>query len=149
MTLDTERAAIEAYFIANWTDTAYGLDGHPFEPVAPCVQLFIKDGAVFQGSIGRVQNTLHNIGLLTLVLYTDGALGSSAWRGYAESLQSLFRGKTLDAAGAVVTSQAQTSLVRFSPPLESNNHPYIGAEFIDAPFHRTNIICPFIRYSLQ
>ena len=150
MTLDAGRKAIEAYFRDNWTATQYALDGHPCEPVAPFVQMVIKDGAVMQGSIGRSQNTLHNMGLLTFVIYTDAALGSSAWRGYAEALLTMFRGKTLDASGNLMTLPTQEPLVRFSPSQAGDGrHPYIGAEFIDGPFHRTNVLCPFIRYSLQ
>ena len=148
MTLDAGRKAIEVYFKDSWTATAYALDGEPCEPVAPFVQLVIKDGSVMQGSIGRAQNTLHNVGILTLVVYTDALLRSSAWRGYAQDLMDLFRGKTLDENGNILTTQAQEALVRFSPP-QDNSHPYIGAEFIDGPLHRTNVICPFLRYSLQ
>ena len=103
-----------------------------------------------QGSIGRTANVINNIGVVTVTIYTDAAQGSASWRRYAETLETLFFGKTIDAAGAVVTSGAQTPLVRFSPPeLGDAKHPYIGATFVDAPFRRTNLIAPFVRYELR
>jgi hypothetical protein len=150
MSLDTERAAIETYLSNNWTDTSIGFDGWPFTPTADSVQLSITDGAVMQQSIGRTQNLFVNVGVATLTIYTDAAQGSASWRGYAQSIKTLFHGKTLDADGAIVTSGAQTPLVRFSPPeLGDNRHPYNGASFVDAPFRRTNIICPFVCYELR
>lgn len=147
MSLQTERIAIETYFFANWTATPYGLDGQPFTPAINTVQMFIADGAVMQASIGRTLNTYNNLGLVTFVVYTDGALGSSAWRGYAETLINLFLGKTLDATGALVTGSGQTPLVRFSPPeLGDNRQPYIGPVTLEAPLRRTNVIVPFVRY---
>jgi len=147
MSLDTGRAAIETYLNANWTASPIGFDDQPFTPTAPSVQLTITDGARMQGSVGQVTNVVNNIGVATITIYTDAAQGSSEWRGYAQALIDLFHNKTLDAAGAVVTSGAQTPLVRFSPPeLGDNAHPYIGATFKDAPFRRTNIVCPFVRY---
>lgn len=151
MSLDTERAAIETYLATNWTATPIGFDGWPFTPTADSVQLTIADGAVRQSSIGRTVNVVYQIGLATLTIYTDAALGSSSWRGHAFALQTLFHGKTLDASGGIVTSGAQTPLVRFSPPElgDDSRHPYIGASFVNAPFRRTNIICPFVRYELR
>jgi hypothetical protein len=150
MSLDSQRAAIETYLSNNWTDTPIGFDGWPFTPAADSIQLSIVDGAVMQKSIGRSQNVFANVAVATLTIYTDAALGSASWRGYAQALKTLFHGKTLDAAGAIVTSGAQTPLVRFSPPeLGDNRHPYNGASLVDAPFRRTNIICPFIGYELR
>lgn len=159
MSLQTERIAIETYFAAQWgVTTPYILDGHPGEPspskpVQPCVRLTITDGAVLQGSIGRAAagaNVLHNIGLVTFQLFTNAALGSSSWRGYAQTLLEMFHNKTLDGTGALFIGGAQTPVVRFSPPeLGNGKHPYIGAQMIDVPFRMTNVIAPFLRYEIR
>ena len=149
MSLETGRIAIETYWKANWTATPTGYSGHPFKPVAGSVRLNINNGATLQGSIGRVQNSIYTVGLLTVSIFTDGQLGDAAWTGYAQSVLDLFHGKALDASGAVVTSGAQVPLIRFSPPeLGNNAHPYIGPVTKDAPFNMTNVICPFVRYEL-
>lgn len=150
MSLDTGRQAIEAYFIANWTATPYGLDAQSFTPAYNSVRLSITDGAVMQNSIGRVQNVYNNIGLVTFQIYTDGQLGSSSWRGYGEALEALFFNVTLDANGAVITDQSQTPLVRFCPPeLGDSRFPYVGPFSAPAPFNVATIICPFIRYETR
>lgn len=149
MTYQTERAAIEGYFSAQWgSTTPIGFDGHEFTPAANSVRLTIQSGAVLQGSIGRASNRLDHVGLLTVTVYTAGGQGSAAWRGYAETIINLFRDVTLDSAGAVITATAD-AFVRFSPPeiSERNRHPYIAASFADPPFHITNVSAPFVRYS--
>jgi hypothetical protein len=148
MTLQLERQAIEAYMRANWTATPLGLDGHAFTPVNNSVLLTIKSGAAMQGSIGRTDNVIHNIGVLTCTIYTEGGKGSAKWRGYAEALQGLLQGVSLTSAGVVDTTG--NVFVRFSPPqLSPNEHPYIGADFADPPFHITNLIAPYVRYSTR
>ena len=145
MTLQLERSAIETYLADNWTATPIGYDGQAFTPINNSVLLTIKSGAVMQGSIGRIANRIDHIGLATLTIYTEGGKGSAAWRGYAETLMSLFFEKTLTSAG-VVSALPATAFVRFSPPeMGDNRHPYIGADFPDPPFHLTNVIAPFVR----
>lgn len=150
MSLQSGRAAIEAYIIANWTDTPMGLDGHAFEVTAPSIRMTITEGRVYQGSIGRVLNEVHQVGIVTFQIFTAGGMGSAEWRGYAQTLMDLFHNVTLDAAGAVVTSGAQTPLVRFSPPKDGgDDHPYIAADLDTVPFRQTNVICGFVRYELR
>lgn len=150
MSYQTERAAIEAYFIAQWAAaTPLGLDGHKFTPVNNSVRLTIQSGAVLQGSIGRTANRIDHVGMLTVTIYTEGGKGSAAWRGYAETIMGFLFETTIDNAGAVITATAD-AFVRFSPPeLSDNRHPYIAASFADAPFHVTNIIAPFVRYEYR
>lgn len=150
MSMATGRVAIETYLGANWTATVIGYDGQPFAPVADSLRLTIMDGATRQGSIGRVTNSVYSVGTVTLSLFTDGTKGSIAWRAYADTLLGLFHNITLDAAGAVIASQSQTPLVRFSPPeMGQDSHPYIGANIKDPPFNMVNIIAPFVRYELR
>jgi hypothetical protein len=147
MSLDTGRAAIETFLNDRWTETTIGMDGQPFTPVAPCIQLAITDGQRMQGSIGRVRNVINNIGIATVTIYTDAAQGSAEWRGYAQALLDLFHGVSLDRYGNPITNQAQRPLVRFSPPeLGDNAHPYLGAQVTEAPFRTTAVVCPFVRY---
>lgn len=145
--LDAGRIAIETYVLASWTATPLGLDGQPFTVTAPSVRMTIIDGAAMQYSIGSTINLIANMGMLAIQLFTDGSLGSSSWRTYAESLLTLFHGKTLDATGALVTAPSQVTLVRFSPPeAGANCHPYIANVTPGTPFRMTNINCPFVRY---
>ncbi|MEB3419904.1 phage tail terminator-like protein [Salipiger marinus] len=150
MTYQLERAAIEAYFRAQWgSTTPIGFDGHTFTPVNNSVRLTITSGATRQGSIGRTANRIDHLGLATLQIITEGGKGSAAWRGYAETIMGLFFEKTLTSTGAVITSGAD-AFVRFSPPeLGENRHPYIAADFPDPPFHLTNVIAPFVRYAFR
>ena len=149
MSYDTERQAIEAYFLAQWGNTTpLGLDGHPFTPVENSVQLTINSGARLQGSIGRVKNRIDHVGTLIVSIYTEGDKGSVAWRGYAETIIGFLHEATLDRSGAIITSSAD-AFVRFSPVGVSGGaqqHPYISASFKDMPFHRTNVTAPFVRY---
>ncbi len=150
-TLDAGRKAVEAYFIAQWANaTPYGLDGQPFTATAPSVRLTILDGAAIQASVGQTNRVITNIGVLSLQLFTDGALGSSSWRGLAETLLTMFHGVCLDAAGAVITSPGQTALVRFSPPEVGRGcHPYVANQTPGTPFRMTTINAPFVRYQLR
>lgn len=150
MSYDLERKAIEAYFLSQWGATTYiRVDGQTFTPRADSVQLTIHSGAVLQGSIGRINNRKDHMGNLTVSIYTDGDKGSSAWRGYAETIINFLMEKTLDDAGAVITTTADAFL-RFSPPTQSGiMHPYISASFKAAPFTQTNIIAPYSRYSFS
>ena len=150
MTLDLERKAIETYFIAQWAGaTPIIMDGHGGKPVENSLRLTIQSGAVLQGSIGRVANRIDNLGLVTISIFTAGGAGSTAWRGYAETIESIFFEKTLDQAGALITATAD-AFVRFSPPqLNDNQHPYVAASFAVPPLHQTNVIAPFVRYSYR
>lgn len=151
MSLQTGRRAIEVYTAANWTDPApIGFDGHPFAVSAPSIRMSITEGAVRQSSIGKVTNTVHQIGLVTFQIFVDGGKGSNEWRGLADTLIGLFHNKVIDADGALVTSGAQTALVRFSPPeLGEGQHPYIAGQFEEPPYYQVNLICPFVRYELR
>lgn len=155
MSYQLECSAIETYFQTQWgTTTPWAGDGQKFEPPVdakdrpiPSVRLTITSGATRQGSIGRTVNRIDHLGLATFQIMTEGGEGSAAWRGYAETLMGLFFEKTLSTTGAVITSHSEAFL-RFSPPeLGDNRHPYIAADFPDPPFHLTNVICPFVRYS--
>lgn len=158
MSYQTERSAIETYFVAQWgVTTPIGLDAQKFstfdtDGVTPrfnLVRLTITSGATRQGSIGRTLNRIDHLGLATFQIITEGGKGSAAWRGYAETIMGLFFEKTLTSAGVVITTHADAFL-RFSPPeLGDNRHPYIAADFPDPPFHLTNVICPFVRYELR
>lgn len=150
MSYELERASIERYFAAQWADqTPVIWDGQGGEPTVNSVRLTIQSGAVLQGSIGRDQNRMDHVGMVTVTIYTAGGAGSNAWRGYAETITDLFHGVTLDTAGVPITQTAD-AFVRFSPPqLGDRRHPYIAASFADAPFHITNVIAPFVRYSLK
>ena len=151
MSLTSGRTAIEAYLQAQWVSAVpMGMDGHAFTVAAPSIRMTITEGAVLQGSIGRTLNQVHQIGLVTFQIFTAGGTGSEEWRGLADTLMDLFHGKTLDAAGAVVTTQAQTALVRFSPPeLGNGAHPYISAMIEDPPYQMVNVMVPCIRYELR
>lgn len=145
MTYQLERAALEIYTRAIWPGVL-GFDGQTFTPVNDSVMMTIQSGAVLQGSTGRTLNQKLHIGTLTLAIYTDGAKGSAAWRGYAETLINGLREKRLASTGLL--AGANDVFIRFSAPqLSPNEHPYVGASFKDAPFMITNIIAPFVRYS--
>ena len=150
MSYELERASIERYFAAQWSaQTPVIWDGQGGEPTENSVRLTIQSGAVLQGSIGRDQNRMDHVGMVTVTIYTAGGAGSNAWRGYAETITDLFHGVTLDTAGVPITQTAD-AFVRFSPPqLGDRRHPYIAASFPDAPFHITNVISPFVRYGLK
>jgi len=150
MSYQTERAAIEAYFTAQWgATTPWGRDGQKFEPVFNSVRMAITSGAVMQGSIGRVANRIDHLGLVTFQVFTEGGKGSAAWRSYAETIAGMFFEKTLDDDGVAITTTADAFL-RFSPPeMNDNRHPYISADFADPPFQITNVICPFVRYETR
>lgn len=150
MSYQQERSAIERYFITQWAGaTEIGLDGHPFEPEIDSVRLTIASGAVLQGSIGRTANRKDHMGTLTVQIFTDGAKGSGAWRGYAETIITMLEEVTLTTAGVPTTTTAG-AFVRFSPPTGTGIlHPYIAASFTDAPFTVTNVIAPFVRYETR
>lgn len=150
MSYDLERSAIETYFKTQWTDaTPIGFDGQKFDPVINSICLTITSGATRQGSIGRTANRIDHVGLATFQIITEGGKGSVKWRPLAETIQGIFFETTIDQNGAVITDTAD-AFVRFSPPqLGDNRHPYIAASFPDPPFHRTNVIAPFVRYSYR
>ncbi|APX88646.1 hypothetical protein BV394_01960 [Brevirhabdus pacifica] len=148
MSYANERKAIETYFIAQWAGATTVIpDGQTGEPTPDSVRLTINSGAVLQGSIGRTSNRHDHIGTLVVGIYTDGALGSAAWRAYADTIIGFLTEVTLNSSGAVISTTAEAFL-RFSPPeMGEGRHPYISASFKDAPFHVTNITAPFVRYS--
>ena len=141
MTYALERSAITNYFMAQWAGaTPVGLDGQKFTPVYNSVRLTIQSGRAMQGSVGKSPNSILYLGMATVTIYTEGGLGSAAWRGYAETIQTMLFEKTIDSAGVLITTMAD-SFVRFSPPqLSDGQHPYVAADFDDPPFHLTNII---------
>lgn len=148
MTYATERRAIEAYFAANWTGHI-GFDAHQFEPAYGSVLLTIKSGAVLQGSIGRQANRIDHIGTLTISIFTEGGAGSDAWRQIADAAFGLLFETRLSDVGAIAATTAET-FIRFSPPqLSPNEHPYIAASFVTAPFMQTNLVAPFVRYEYR
>ena len=151
MTLQSGRVAIAKYLEATWASPVpMGVDGFAFAVVAPSIRPTITEGDVRQSSIGRSVNVVYQIGLVTFQIFTAGGTGSGEWRGYADTLIGLFHNKVLDATGSIVTSGAQTPLVRFSPPeLGGSAHPYVGSDTDGTPFRQTNIICPFVRYELR
>lgn len=146
-----ERAAIERYFAAKRGSATEPIiwDAQEGTPVENSFRLTINSGRVLQGTIGRIANRIDHIGTLTVTIYTAGGTGSAKWRGYAETIIGYFFETTLTESGTVITSSAD-SFVRFSPPqLGESKHPYIAASFADPPFHITNVICPYIRYSYK
>lgn len=157
MTLALERQYIEAFFIANWTATPYGLDGGSFTPAygldgrpSASVSLTIIDGAMMQESIGRTANVYITPAQISLNIYHDGAQGSAAWRATADALISLFWNLTLDTSGARVTTSAQVPFLRFNPPqLSDNRFAKIGPLMIEAPFGVKPVTIPFIRYETR
>ena len=150
MTYALERSAITNYFMAGWAGaTPVGLDGQKFTPVYNSVRLTIQSGDALQGGVGRSPNPIWYVGNVTVTIFVEGGLGSAAWRGYAEAIQTLFFEKTIDSAGVLITNTIDT-FVRFSPPqIPQRMHPRVAADFDDPPFHLTNIIAPFVRYGLR
>lgn len=148
MSYGDERKTIEKYFSTQWAAaTPIGLDGQEFTPSVDSVRLTIGSGAVLQGSIGRSANRKDHMGNLTVSIFTDGKKGSAGPRGYIETVINMLMEKTLDNNGAVITAHADAFL-RFSPPTRTGiMHPFVSASFKDAPFHVTNIIAPYTRYS--
>ena len=150
MSYDSERAAIETYFIAQWAGaTPVGMDGHKFQPVNNSVRLAIQSGQVLQGSVGRSANRKDHVGMLMATIYTDGGKGSSAWRGYAETIIGFLEEVTIDSAGAAITATGD-AFVRFSPPgIVGPQHPYIQSTTQNIPFTITNVAAPFVRYEYR
>ena len=148
MSYGLERKTIEKYFIAQWAAaTPIGLDGQEFTPSIDSVRITIGSGAVLQGSIGRTANRKDHMGNLTVSIFTDGKKGSADPRGYVETVINMLMEKTLDNNGALITAHADAFL-RFSPPTRTGiMHPFVSASFKDAPFHVTNVIAPYVRYS--
>ena len=123
MTIETGRFAIETYWLANWTATpTVGLGGSPAiitVDLLPVVRLTIRGGMALTRSIGRAnaaQNRLAYICTLIAEIWTNGANGDALPNAYTDTILTLFHSKTLDATGALITSSAQTPLVRFCPP---------------------------------
>ena len=114
-------------------------------------RLTIQSGQRFQGSIGRTQNRIDNVGIVTVSIYTDGDLGSSGWRGHAQAAIDVFHGKTIGQDGQVITNTAD-AFVRFSPVSargQNEQHPYVSASNKQTPFQITNVIAPFVRYEFK
>lgn len=146
MTYQIERAAIETYLIAQWAGaTAIGLDRQDFTPEANTISLTIQSGAVFQGSIGRASNRLDYVGLVQVQIYTASGKGSAAWRGYAETLEGIFREARLTTAGIAITDPAD-EFIRFSP---GGQHPYISGTQTEAALQTTTFNAPFVRYEFR
>lgn len=148
MTEQAERLAIETYFQSNFSRTSrIGYDEQKFEPVADSIRLSIINGIVTQGSIGMVSNRIDNHGLIEFEIYTLGGIGSQSWRGHTEAIKTLFRGKTIDDAGVLITTP-DDAFIRFSP---NNQHPYVSGSQskIDAPLKITIVNVPFVRYEFH
>lgn len=159
-----ERIAIEAFFRERWVEFTEGwaeqvyvaMDGQALDlqdangnPVFNRIRLTIKSGAVLQGSIGRQKNRIDHIGTLTATIYTEGGTGSATWRRYAEQLHDMMHGVSIETDGSLARS-TEAVFLRFSPPqLAPNEHPYIAADFDDPPYHITNVVAPFVRYSYR
>jgi len=159
-----ERIAIEAFFLARWVEFTEGwaeqvsvaMDGQAFDlqdasgnPIFNRIRLTIKSGAVLQGSIGRTLNRIDHIGTLTATIYTEGGKGSATWRRYAEQLQDMLHGVSIEDDGQIART-TEAVFLRFSPPqLAPNEHPYIAADFDDPPYHITNVVAPFVRYGFR
>ena len=157
MSLALERQLIESFFIANWTATPIGLDGGSFTPAYgmdgrpdTSVSLSIVDGDMMQQSIGRVANVYGTPAHIAFMIYHDGALGSSAWRGIADSLINLFFNVAFDTAGAIIATNTQTAFLRFCPPeLGDNRFAQLGPLMTQAPFALKPVTIPFIRYETR
>jgi|GEM_PF-2247785 len=143
MSFDTERAAIEGWFISQWAgQTPVGLDGHKFEPVAESVRLTIQSGDVRQVSFGRAGgNKARHIGIVQIEIYVQGGAGSSVWRGYAEAIQDIFLNRNLAANGTEATTAADV-LVTFG---RDGQLPYIASKLEEAPLYRVTVNAPFWR----
>ena len=151
MTIRAGRRAIIRYMKAQWVSAVpMGYPNRPFKVVAPSIRMTITTGARRQGSIGRVKNQIHQIGLLTFQVFTEGGMGTDEEDGLCDDLIDLFHGKVLDVDGVIVTTSSQTPVIRFSPPeLGDDAHPYIASQTIGTPFMQTNLIAPFVRYELR
>lgn len=102
MSLQQERADIEAYFKTQWETLhptmTIGFDGHTFEPPpdGPSVKLDILDGDAAQRSFGSPgTNLVRNIGVIIFRIRVPGGQGTQTIRGYADQLMNLFRNKTI------------------------------------------------------
>ncbi len=148
MSYDAERLAIETYFDVQWADrTPLGLDGHKFEPVSDSIQLNIQNGLRLQGSIGRVNNRINNMGQVVITIFSEGGEGSVKWRTRADEVVSLFHEKALLIDGSLATGP-ENMFVRFSPPEAApNHHPYVMANRPETPLRITQIAAPFVRYT--
>lgn len=152
MTLDAERIAIETFFEAQWADRLpWEPDGQPFTPAVGVARLTIQSGQRFQGSIGRIQNRIDNVGIVTVSIFTDPQKGSSEWRPHADAVIDIFHDALIDTDGAQITQSAD-AFVRFSPVSDrgsNEQHPYVSASFKQTPHQITNVIAPFIRYEYR
>ena len=157
MSIDGGRQAIETYWLANWTTTpTVGLAGRTAiitVDLLPVVRLTIRGGLALTRSMGLAisgQNIIAYVGILTAEIWTDGAAGDVLPNTYAETIMGLLHGKTLDGAGAIVTSSGQTALIRFSPPeLGRSSNPYPGTPTTEPPMRQTSVIAPFVRYETR
>lgn len=146
MTYQLERAAIETYINTSWAGaTSIGFDRQKFTPSANTISLTINNGQTLQGSIGRASNRIEYIGLVQVLIYTEAGKGSAAWRGYAETLEGIFRNARLDNAGVAITDPAD-EFIRFSP---HDQHPYVAGSSDDVNLTVTTLNAPFARYEFR
>lgn len=145
MSYSTERFAIETYLAANWSATPLGMDYHTFTPVANSVCMMIQNGAKVQGSVGRISNRVEYVGLVQILIYTEPGKGSTAWRGYADTLDALFTNARLNALGAAITA-VDEEFIRFSP---RDQHPSIAGSQVNAGLMSTTFNAPFSRYNWE
>lgn len=149
-TMDAGRLAIVTFFETQWANaTPYGLPEFTFVPTPGSVRMTIAEGDELQGTIGRVQNVANNVGVVMFQIYTAGGTGTKAANELAETLKTMFRNKTLSAAGVVITDPSQ-AFVRFSPPeLGAGCHPKVVSRMVVETLLQTNVNCPFVRYQLR
>lgn len=145
MTYQTERAAIEAYLKAQWSDTPIIFDAQKGKAAADTIRLTINNGSAVQGSIGRGANRLDYVGVVQIQIFTEAGKGSAGWRGYAETLDGIFRDARLTTAGAAITAVNQ-EFIRFSP---QQQHPYVSGTVTHAGIQSTTFNAPFVRYETE
>ena len=142
MSYQTERQAIEEYLKAGYSATPIGYDAQEFTPTADSILATINNGDMRQGTIGGAANRVDHIGVLQIQIFTASGAGSQAWRGYAQTLETLFAGKIIDSAGAIITTPSD-AFIRFSP---QDQYPYVAGVHVDMKFNIATLNIPFVRY---
>ena len=142
MSYETERQAIEGYFAAQWSATPVHYDAHSATIVAPCIRLTIQNGTANQLSFGAPgANKVRHVGLLQIEIYVDGGAGSTEWRGYAQSLETLLLNKKLASDGTIATTSGAI-VVDFG---KGDLRPYIAGKSEQPPHLRVTMNAPFVR----
>ena len=144
MSYATEASAIETYLKAGITGIPVGFEKKGFGNATTRIEAHIQNGDVLQGSIGRIADRIDNVGVLQLVIYT-GPDANANRRTYAETIETLFRGKRIKSDGTAVGS-GDTEFIRFSP---QDQHPYIASNQNSGGEQRTVMNVPFVRYEFK